>query len=944
MMILKEMNNMLLNTENYIYKTSYWRIKLVVDLFWAKKSDRDGTLKWLPLTQHLKDTALVIDRLWERWLDEGQKDTISKSFPNGEEDGKKLAKFLAYTHDIGKLSVAFVTKKGFTNSPDLDLAILDRLEQNGCIGIKEIQLANSKASHHSICSQVILEDFGVSREIASIVGAHHGKSVDSWENIRDQLNSYSANYYGKELTDDEKNIYRDSQRELFQRALNKSGFNSVEELPSVTVPVQMILTGLLIMADWIASNERYFPLIDIDDGKVSDEISRSIEGWTKWEKGSKWSVTDEVDLGEIYYKRFGFNSPRETQRIFSEVVQSIEDPGIIIFEAPMGLGKTEAALVAVEQMAYKQNKSGLFFGLPTQATSNGIFPRINGKWLKSISEERNEMVPIRLSHGKSALNSEFQEVSKNIYEDDGRTGTYVNEWFSGRKTSSLDDFVVGTVDHFLMMSLKQKHLFLRHLGFSNKVVVIDEAHAYDTFSSEYLYRAVQWAGAYNVPIIILSATLPSNKRKRLINNYLQGKGCKIKELKKQKVDYDTSSYPLITYTEGKQIRQFDEFPLKHEKTVKIIKEDSEKIFEIVDRLSKNGGVIGIIANTVKKAQNLAKEFIEIYGEENISLLHSSFIATDRNRKEDELMAMIGSGATRPKFKIIIGTQVIEQSLDIDFDVLISDLCPMDLLIQRIGRLFRHDITRPMGYENPVLYVLGTSEDLDFEEGSVAVYDGYTLARTQYFLPDEINIPEDISPLVQKVYGSEEIELDKRLIQIYNEYREKFERFNEDKEDRARVYLLKGPNSKSGFTDEQSIMGMFDTSKVEKSRVTEEQTLAQVRDIKETVEVIAVKKVGSGYGLFSEEIDLSKDISDFEVVRNIAKNTVRLPNALTFTPGQVGKIIDTLEKYNMEYLPEWQETNWLKGSLGIIFDENNDFEINGYKLHYDNKLGLTHERL
>lgn len=165
--------------------------------FWAKKSDRDGTLKWLSVVDHLQDTAGIKGRLWELWLDESQKKMIVENLMS-EEEGKKIALFLAYVHDIGKITANFTTKKSFTNSDDLDNEVLNKLERCGFVGIHNLELANANKSHHSIAGQVILENFGVKRDVSSIVGSHHGKSVDSFEDIESQLSSYYANYFGDE--------------------------------------------------------------------------------------------------------------------------------------------------------------------------------------------------------------------------------------------------------------------------------------------------------------------------------------------------------------------------------------------------------------------------------------------------------------------------------------------------------------------------------------------------------------------------------------------------------------------------------------------------------------------------------------------------------------------------------------------------------------------------
>src|SRR5690625_3570007 len=168
----------------------------------------------------------------------------------------------------------------------------------------------------------------------------------------------------------------------------------------------------------------------------------------------------------------------------------------------------------------------------------------------------SKMESVQLNHGKSELNDSYKNLPRatNI-ADDLAEGVIANEWFAGRKTAVLDEFVVGTIDQFLMMSLKQKHLMLRHLGFSKKVIVIDEVHAYDAYMNQYLERALRWIGAYDIPVIILSATLPSKIRIQLMKAYMRGQGHKWREVEKQ-IDWDTKiQYPLITFNDGNEIKQ-----------------------------------------------------------------------------------------------------------------------------------------------------------------------------------------------------------------------------------------------------------------------------------------------------------------------------------------------------------------------------------------------------
>lgn len=914
---------------------------MLADNFWAKKSESmSGLYKWLPLTQHLLDTQFVMLMLWRRWLSDKQKKMIEESLSNGDLDSEKLIKFVALTHDLGKGIPAFQLKSVNSNLKDLDNILREKLELIGFEKLEDLKLPDMSKTKHAMASEVLLESYGVSEDVASIVGAHHGIPLSSNDHHKSQMKTYGENY--NQIGSTNSKLWDKSQVEILNWALEKSGYYSVKNIPNITQPAAVIVCGLLIMADWISSNEKYFPLIDIEQDSIANLEERLHNGWMNWEKSDLWRVSNEINVDTIYDKRFGFKNPRSAQKVLTETIDETSNPGIIIFEAPMGIGKTEAALVATEQLAYKNQCSGMFFGLPTQATSNGMFPRVND-WLHEMLQASDMKASIRLKHGKAELNDVFNDIAKCVNIDDNiNESVIVNEWFSGRKTAVLDDFVVGTVDQFLMVALKQKHLALRHLGFSKKVVVLDEVHAYDSYMSQFLYMAVKWMGAYNIPVVILSATLPSEKRKDLIRNYMEGAGYRWKKLNKPESLY-TDAYPLITYNDGDQIKQEINFPKdKNEtKTVTIIKQNSDNITELVDKLIANGGIIGIIVNTVKKSQELYSEFEKIYGDDLVEVLHSAFIATDRIKKEDNLVKMIGKDAVRPHKKIIIGTQVIEQSLDIDFDVLITEIAPVDLLIQRIGRLWRHDIERPTNYSTPVCYVTGLSDNLDFDSGSGFIYDKYILARTQYFLQDSLKVPDDISKLVQNVYSDKEIDFNSNdLNSTFNNLKIKHDEFLKLKKLKANTFRLKEPLYESSLFDSSTLI---DWSNGVCTNLSEETAYAQVRDTNETIEVIALQKTGNGYGLFGSDEDLSNKISDFKVAKEIAKQTITLPVALTKNYN-IDRTIRKLEEFKIKYLSDWQKSQWLKSSLAIIFDENGYVDLqNGFILHYSKECGLSYTK-
>ncbi|NLD16752.1 MAG: CRISPR-associated helicase Cas3' [Tissierellia bacterium] len=901
--------------------------------FWAKKSEKQGRMEWLPLIDHLEDTCNVMEFLWEHWLSPSQQMLIAENLEGKIEEGKALAGFLGAIHDISKATPAFQMMKGYMNSEDLDIILIERLQLDG-FGTKEISPPlDPQMSHHSLGGYILLNHFGIKDDIASIVGAHHGVLNVGYREIN-QLSAYPTNYYLAQNKNSP--IYQKwdkEQRKILKWALEKCGYNSVKDLPSINQPAQVILAGLLIMADWVASNEEYFPLLDIFNiERLEDRTGRVENGLIKWYKNQPWNPRQQFDIDQLYLKRFNLKEgPRNVQRIFAELIDKIDSPGIFILEAPMGSGKTEAALIGAEQLAAKLGKSGLFFGLPTRATSDGMFPRIKN-WLNTITKEEGNL-SLRLNHGKSALNPIFNSIASNIEVDQVEGTVTTNAWFSGRKTSSLDDFVVGTVDHFLLTALRQKHLAMRHLGFSKKVVIIDEVHSYDAYMNQYLYRALEWMGAYNVPVIILSATLPEVTRIDMTKSYLKGKNFSIKEIDFPHEGLATTEYPLVTYTDGNKIRQEMDFEKEQDTVVKLKALKEENLTQVISEALENGAIIGLIVNTVKRAQTKGEYFESLFGYDKVEILHSNFIDTERVEKEQQLLKEIGKGAKRPNGKLIIGTQVIEQSLDIDFDLLISELAPMDLLIQRVGRLHRHNLDhRPKGLELPVFYVLGLEEE-NFEPGSEAVYGGYLLARTKYFLDNEIKIPGDISPLVQKVYD-ENLIID--LGEKYEEDKKKHEKLIEKKKHKAKVYRLDKPKYKSDIWGND--ISLINWTEYTAKTDTEEEAYAQVRDINETIEVIAMKKIGEGYGTFKERVDLSQLLSDKSICKKIATQTIKLPIRYG-----IDEVIRILEEYNANYLTDWQDTPWLKGSLGIIFDEGDQFEIGNHQFTYDERYGLLYER-
>lgn len=905
---------------------------------WAKKRSEDGQQEWLPLIAHLVDAQNVMNYLFYHWLSPGQRELLQRTLT--EEETQHLVKFIGFAHDIGKGTAAFEDKKSYNGDASLDDYLSSKLAHSGFIDFENLQLASARESPHALAGEAILEEFGVPASIGAIIGGHHGKPA-SKKPVR-QIKVYTANYFQSDNSPEVQAPWRQVQKELLDYGLASSGYQSVKEIPDVTQPQAVILEGLLIMADWLASSEyldqerqiSLFPLIPLDqsweDITAADRFEQAM---CAWDTDGEWNP-QRIDLTdpkrEPYQSRWGFQ-PRPVQQAMTQAIGATIDPGMVIVEAPMGLGKTEIALLAAEQLAYITGRDGVFMGLPTQATTNAMFDRVDG-WLDFLAKSQDENFQIRLMHGKSQFNQKYQALPNavNVYDEDKSGEVVVNSWFSGKK-SILTKFTVGTNDNLLLMGLKQKHLFLRHLGFSGKVVVIDEVHAYDAYMNQYLDKAIEWLGAYHVPIIILSATLPKDRRQQLLLAYLKGKyGMTYRRQLDAPKDWEnTEAYPLLSLLDGTQIKQVTSFPGQSDQqpTVLHIKrlavENDALIIHVLHQLA-DGGVAGIIVNTVKRAQVLAAL---VPADVDLMILHSAFLATDRIAQETKLQAAIGKHGKRPHKLIVIGTQVLEQSLDIDFDVLYTDVAPMDLILQRAGRLHRHQIDRPKTLQIAHVFVMGIEGLNTYESGSEKVYGKYLLMKTDHFLPDKITLPTDISPLVQEVY---DLKTDEEIPDIAAA-KAKFNKDLDCEVEKAGVFQIADPKLRPGKTIHDWLgrdLGNIDQN--------EQKAGAAVRDIQETVEVILVQHTSDGNFLLD-----GRPLSKVKP-KEIAQQIIRIPAAVT-PPYEIDQVIKKLETLTGRYFLDWQNSVWLKGALALPLDENDAVNFAGWRLTYDAKLGLKYEK-
>ena len=601
----------------------------------------------------------------------------------------------------------------------------------------------------------------------------------------------------------------------------------------------------------------------------------------------------------------------------------------------MGCGKTEAALAGTEILTHKFGKHGLFFGLPTQATANSMFTRVMD-WAEGLDE--SDFHSINLAHGMSSFNSDFMSVHKNLpsIDEDVESGLILQGFFCGPKQALLSDFCIGTVDRLLMSVLQKCHAMLLHLGLYNKVVVVDEVHAYDAHMSTYLDRSLQWLGEYRVPVILLSATLTSSRRNELLAAYVGGKA--------KDIDTTGIAYPRMSCVTCSGTVKF--MPLKCDlprTRVEIVSlSDDDGVREILSASSTAGACAGVIVNSVARAQAFSVMGRSVGGS-NVVLYHSQFVAPDRIMREKEVLAVAGKGAVPKagKGSIVTGTQVLEQSLDLNFGVLITDICPIDLLLQRIGREHRHkDIIWPDGYKFPRCYVLCSDEAVRIAR---RIYGDWPILQVLKILSrfghgDCICLPDDIGDLVEEAYQepADFSVLDRDGQEAWLSWKEK----RESSKRKARSYLVGKPSSISNSPERQTLHGMLsnDIDGVGDAGV------AAVRDGAASIDVVVLVSYNDGSVGFlpwrdGGSLRFSPDmVPEAELAEKIAGEVLRLGLKLSYPriAGQTLKELETMSKR----VAVFQKSPWLKDSLFLMLDEDLKAELCGHELTYTREDGLV----
>jgi len=776
---------------------------------WAKLPKPRGESGYHPLLYHLLDVAAVAEAMWQEVLTPQARQWIAERIGLSVGEAGRWIAFLAAVHDVGKASPVFARQ---------DPALPGRLR-----GALEMPPPGLRVPH-GVISTVTLTDFlpelGVSEDVAErlavVVGGHHGRLPIEAEvsDAREQGDALGRRRWHEA-------------RAALIRAV--ACHLDVPGAPVATVDnaAAFWLAGLVSVADWIGSNQAFFALAVTDTSVPAFDpgyLERAREHAHTALLHLGWLAQPKRRPPVAFSDLFPF-TPNGLQRAVIALAQSAPELGLVIIEAPFGVGKTEAALWLADAWGRQLGQRGFYIGLPTQATSNQMFERTRDFLLKRFPEDA---LNVQLLHGHAALSSEFRTLREEgdrlfdlgeIYADEQGGTVAAAEWFTHRKRGLLAPFGVGTVDQALMASLQTRHVFVRLFGLAHRTVVIDEVHAYDTYMSTLLDRLLEWLAALGSTVVLLSATLPDARRRDLAEAYARGLGVAERVL-------PAADYPRLTAIGNEEARSL---PLHLDSPDKIIAvrwvtlcPEEGATFQLGEQLTaalRDGGAAAVICNTVRRAQTVYSALRAYFpgtasdGAPELDLLHARFVYEDRMERENRTLRRFGKGtAERPHRAVLVATQIVEQSLDLDFDLLVTDLAPIDFVLQRCGRLHRHDRGPRRAPEVWIGKPAIEGGAPHFDRGSELVYDEHVLLRSWLALRDRpsIAIPRDVSPLIEEVYGDAEPPADGLLRARWIASREERAREQSQEEKQGALALIRGPDYREALAEIQGTVRVEDS--------------------------------------------------------------------------------------------------------------------------------------
>jgi len=498
-------------------------------------------------------------------------------------------------------------------------------------------------------------------------------------------------------------------------------------------PLSWLFAGKLVLADWIGSNETWFPWRQ-EEAPLPDYLEfarRQAEAALKQAGVLAPPVRRDASFFDLFPSLAG-NEPHPMQRYAMEEAVDGSGPELHILEDLTGGGKTESSQAIAYRLMAAGQANGLYIGLPTMATANAMYDRLAATYQRLF--EPTEAVSLTLAHGSRSLDERFLqsiplENAKPSTSDAPRedSGASCSHWLAdSNKKALLAPCGAGTLDQALLSVLPAKHQCLRLLGLSRLVLVADEVHAYDPYTFGILCKLLRFQAGLGGSAVLLTATLPRAMRQKLCDAFREG-------LDAEPIPLQRQDFPLATRVTRDELRETPVETVRRLDVAVALTDDEDQIYKELARAHEADAASCWIRNTVDQAVEARRRLVDDQGlpAKDVILFHARFALADRLGVEQQVLKTFGKKAAPARSgKILVATQVVEQSLDLDFDLLCSDLAPIEYMIQRAGRCHRHGIERPEGYQQARMVVLSPEPVAD----PAGDWYGALLGAAQYVYP------------------------------------------------------------------------------------------------------------------------------------------------------------------------------------------------------------------
>lgn len=717
--------------------------------YWGKaRPGDDANVTWHPAAYHMLDVAAVgIDLLRQ---DERLADRLAQLSGLNTTAVERWLFLCLALHDLGKFFPAFQRK-----APSLYEAAFGRDAFGGVDSRHDVDgllywkegLRENKVLLTSVCLSADHAPRPAFRAFEPWITAalcHHGRPQSCNQmTLRSRLSNRQEIDIADYITDVIK--------------LAESIGAPAKEAPAIPqTHASWLVAGLSVLCDWLGSNMTWFPY-------NAHKLTLSDYWYMQALPNARDAIRDSCILASQPACQLSIADLLPATALPSplqEAVQALdtgEGPALVIVEDQTGAGKTEAALALAGRMMTKGQGDGLFIALPTMATANAMYRRCESHYRHLFAPGTNPTIVLAHAKRDLVLNEPKLAATDSTSDAAGSAGSAGRSWISDdRRKSSLADCGIGTVDQAVMAVLPSFYQSLRLAGLARKVLVLDEVHAHDSYLGGLVAGLLRFHAALGGSAVLLSATLPAEHKRRYARAFAEGAGFAATE-----IAGPGDAYPQITLVNRTQAQRVAVAPrpgLGRSVAVERL-DDEQALIERIVSAAKAGQAVAWIRNTVAdaiSASNQLRQHIPVH------LFHARFAMGDRLAIEERIEALFGKNSAHEQRQgqVLVATQVAEQSLDIDFDLMVSDLAPMDALIQRAGRLWRH--TRPERQGQPKLLLASPDPmgEIDakwyarlFPKAAYVYQDPLILWRTARHLVGRgaLVLPEQARQLIETAY-------------------------------------------------------------------------------------------------------------------------------------------------------------------------------------------------